>query len=89
MFMFSLTLQSKYYSNYNSLNIWINTMSNYDDIIDFGWGNALQFESRVGGQGQVTYRVNSDFISPPTVSAMTGSSGYVSLVSFEVYQAQF
>ena len=89
MFMFSLNLQAKYSTAFSSLNIWINTQANYDDIIDFGYANALQFESRTSGAGQVNYKVNSDFYYPPTVASMTGVSGYVALNNFEVYQVTF
>ena len=89
MFMFSLNLQAKYSTAYSSLNIWINTQSTYDDIIDFGYANALQFETSVSGAGWVNYKVNNDFYSPPSVASMTGAADYVNLANFEVYQVSF
>ena len=89
MFMFSLNLATKYVSNYNSLNIWVNTIAAYDDMIDFGYANALQFESRASTNAQVKYTYNSDFYSAPAATSIVGSALYTSLVAFDVYQVSF
>ena len=44
MFVFNLNNNTKWTTSHTSYNIWVNTMTSYTDLIDFGWHNALQFE---------------------------------------------
>jgi len=44
MFVFNLNTNSKWNTAYSSMNVWVNTYTSYNDLIDFGWHNALQFE---------------------------------------------
>ena len=89
LFIFSLTTGTRYMTNYTSLNIWANTISTSQDLVDFGYHNALQFESRSGSMGQVYYVQNTDFNYPPSVSSFTYYSGYNSLQNFEVWQMTY
>jgi hypothetical protein len=88
MFVFNLNTYSKWATSYSSMNIWINTQTSSLDIIDFGWHNALQFET-TGYSATVSYVKSSDFLSDPTSSQMWVTSTDSTLAQFEVFQVTY
>ena len=88
MFVFNLNTYTKWATSYSSMNIWINTQTSSLDIIDFGWHNALQFET-TGYSATVSYIKSSDFLSDPTSSQMWVTSTDSTLAQFEVFQVTY
>ena len=88
MFIFNLKTNTKWSSAYSSSNIWINTQSTYDDLIDFGWHNALQFEKH-GKSAKVKYTKSNDFVSDPTAAQVGVSSSATGIYQFEIFQMYF
>jgi len=88
MFIFNLKRGLKWDSSYSTLNIWINTFTVYNDLIDFGYHNALQFEYD-DNVLTAKYTKNNDFQNDPTVSEFGLSSETLSLTSIEVYQVSY
>ena len=88
MFVFNLNTYTKWTSSYSTSNIWINTQTSSLDIIDFGWHNALQFET-TGYSATVSYIKSNDFYSDPTSSQMWVTSSDTTLAQFEVFQVTY
>ena len=88
MFIFNLESSQKWTSSYTSLNIWINTYSQYSDVIDFGYHNALQFEV-ANGECTVKYNKSFDFYADPSNTAVGVESTNEDLSSIQVFQVNF
>ena len=88
MFIFNMNLYSKWTTSYSSSNVWINTYDYYDDIIDFGWHNALQFEA-CGANVCARYTPSNDFYNEPSNVELGVSSSNVVLNSFQVYKVWY
>jgi len=88
MFIFNLKKGNKWHSSYQTLNIWINTYTIYNDLIDFGYHNALQFEYD-DYVLTAKYSKSNDFVSDPTASKVGFATETLSLTSIEVYQVHF
>ena len=87
MFIFNLGTSTKWSSSYSSLNIWYNSYptSTYNDIIDFGYHNALQFECP-SEWPKVSYMKSNDFVSDPTNLSFGIPTTDTSLQAVEAYQ---
>ena len=88
MFIFNLNQGNKWHSSYSSLNIWVNTYTDYDDLIDFGYHNALQFEYD-DAVLTAKYSPSNDFVSEPTAFNFGFTSDSQTLRSIEVYKVNF
>ena len=90
MFIFRLNGNPvKWTTSYSSLNIWVNAHSAYSDMIDFGYNNALQFESYNNGTCYVKYTKSYDFYADPTNVDLGVPTTLSALIIFEVYEVNF
>ena len=87
MFIFNLGTSTRWTSSYSSLNIWYNSYptSTYNDIIDFGYHNALQFECP-SEWPKISYIKSNDFYSDPTNALLGIPTTDTSLQAVEAYQ---